>query len=96
MAKYGFFDPIGIYGVLNSITAFVAHGELNAATERAVNVHDEGLYQMAAAANKSLWRTFTSHSNELLIAIRASDPEGCAEALMDLRAALACIVGPEP
>src|ERR1017187_4917454 len=42
VAKYGFFDPIGIYGVLNSITAFVAHGELNAATERAVNVHDEG------------------------------------------------------
>jgi hypothetical protein len=94
MAQYRFSNPTSLYRILESITAFVAHGEMNAALERAVNVHDEGLYQTAAAAGagKLLWRTFTSHADELLIAIRASDPEGCVEAVMDLTETLTSIV----
>jgi hypothetical protein len=84
-----------MYRALNAIEGNIAKKHWPAAEQWSVDTGDEARRQMSAAAKKGEWRDFLASLYQLRIAIKGQDKGGCSEALVETRACLTRIAGPE-
>ncbi|HEX4276444.1 MAG TPA: hypothetical protein VHZ74_13870 [Bryobacteraceae bacterium] len=94
MTAYRFFNPTGLYGLLNGIGAQISVGEWEVASESSRDLSDEAHHQKSAGTAQS-WLNFIQQADSLRIAIGAKDEGECVEKLNGLRSALTVIAGPE-
>ena len=95
MAAYRFSDPRDLHAILDGIEVLIVESNWISAAPIAGRIRDEAHHQRSVAVNKSEWRDFLVHANNLELAVSAQDQAGAAEELAALCLTLATAAGPK-